>query len=132
MTEPTPVAAARSKRRWPLLLAAGIVALIALFVLYTGLAFSWSYSEGERAGQLRKLSKRGWVCKTWEGEMAVALNPQMAPEIWDFTVREERIVKQMNNALGKNVTLHYEEHPGIPTSCFGDTRYFVDSVYVHP
>lgn len=111
-----------------MILAGLLVAVIALGVIYTGLSFTWSYSEGERAGQLRKFSNKGWVCKTWEGEVAQSISAGLAPEVWKFSVRDDRIVKDMNAALGHNVTLHYKEHRGIPTSCFGETTYFVDSV----
>jgi len=95
-----------------------------------GLAFSWSYSEGERAGVLQKFSRRGWVCKTYEGELAMSIVPGVTPTIWDFSVRDDAVVPRLNAAMGKRVKLHYTEHPGIPTTCFGYTAYFVDSVTV--
>jgi hypothetical protein len=101
-----------------------------LFTLYVGLAFSWSYSEGERAGILQKFSRKGWVCKTYEGELAMSIVPGVTPTIWDFSVRDEAVVPRLNAAIGKRVALHYSEHPGIPTTCFGHTAYFVDSVTV--
>ena len=127
------VAAAPKKRRrlWLVLLALVVIPL-ALFTLYVGLAFRWSYSDGERAGIVQKFSRKGWVCKTYEGELAMSIVPGVTPTIWDFSVRDERVIPQLSQALGKRVVLHYTEHPGIPTTCFGQTRYFVDSVAVMP
>jgi hypothetical protein len=118
-----------TKRRlgWPILLGLLIIPLV-LFTLYVGLAFSWSYSEGERAGVLQKFSRRGWVCKTYEGELAMSIVPGVTPTIWFFSVRDERVIPSLTAALGKRVVLHYNEHRGLLTSCFGHTAYFVDSV----
>ena len=105
-----------------------VVALIAALVLYVYIAMTWSYSEGERAGFLQKISKKGWVCKTWEGELSLVAMPGAAPEKFLFTVRDEAVAAQLNAAAGKRVTLTYEQHKGLPTSCLGDTDYFVVGV----
>jgi len=105
-----------------------VVALIAALVLYVYIAMTWSYSEGERAGFLQKISKKGWVCKTWEGELSLVAMPGAAPEKFLFTVRDEAVAAQINAAAGKRVTLAYEQHKGLPTSCLGDTDYFVVGV----
>ena len=105
-----------------------VVALIATLVLYVYIAMTWSYSEGERAGFLQKISKKGWVCKTWEGELSLVAMPGAAPEKFLFTVRDEAVAAQLNAAAGKRVTLAYEQHKGLPTSCLGDTDYFVVGV----
>ena len=111
-----------SKRRW---LIAILLAPIALFALYTWIVLSWSYSSGERAGYVQKLSKRGWICKTWEGELAMVTMPGTLTEKTTFSVRDDEVVKKINATLGKKVSLTYEQHIGIPSSCFGDTEYFV-------
>jgi hypothetical protein len=98
--------------------------------LWTWLALSWSYSDGERAGVLQKFSHRGWLCKTQEGELALFIVAGIAPRIWEFSVRDPATALQINKAVGHRVQLHYTEHPGVPGSCFGDTRYFVDRVTV--
>jgi hypothetical protein len=118
------------KRR---LLFVGIAVLalpLLIFTLYAGLTLKWSYSSGVRAGILQKFSDKGWVCKTWEGELAMTTVPGVAPVLWSFTVRDEVVAKQVGAALGKRVVLHYHEHRGVPTKCFGDTPYFVDSIAV--
>jgi hypothetical protein len=102
-----------------------VVALIAALVLYVYIAMTWSYSEGERAGFLQKISKKGWICKTWEGELSLVAMPGAAPEKFLFTVRDEAVAAQLNAAAGKRVALRYEQHKGLPTSCMGDTDYFV-------
>jgi DNA mismatch repair protein MutH len=106
-------------------LVAVVLAPILGAVGYTWFSLSWSYSDGERAGVLQKLSSKGWVCKTWEGELAVTSQPGSAPVIWNFTVRDDEVVQAMNDAMGKQVVLGYSEHTGIPSSCFGETPYFV-------
>lgn len=104
-----------------------ILALI-LFALYTWAVLTWSYSQGERAGFVQKISYRGWICKTWEGELAMINIPGTLTEKFNFTVKDEAVVKKINASLGKKVTLIYEEHVGIPSSCFGDTGYFIKDV----
>jgi hypothetical protein len=100
------------------------------FALYALAALNVAYSEGERSGLLQKFSRKGWVCKTWEGEIAMSYMPGVAPVLWDFTVRDDAVANQVNEGLGKKVVLHYHEHRGVPTSCFGETQYFVDSLRV--
>jgi hypothetical protein len=106
-----------------------VVGSLGVAALYLWLVLSWSYSDGERAGILQKLSRKGWLCKTYEGELAISIIPGVIPTIWDFSVRDERALADLNAALGKRVVLHYTEHVGVP-SCFGDTNYFVNSVRV--
>lgn len=104
----------------------GLFAVIAIvFALYVTAALHWSYSKGERAGFLQKVSDKGWICKTWEGELSLVALPGAAPEKFLFTVRDAEVAKQVSAAAGKRVTLIYEQHKGLPTSCFGDTDYFV-------
>lgn len=117
-------------RRWKLLLASVLLTPVLLVALYTVAALSWSYSEGQRAGYLQKFSKKGWLCKTWEGELALSTVPGVAPIMWNFTVRKESTARQLNLALGRRVLVYYQEHRGVPTSCFGDTSYFVDSIRI--
>ena len=109
----------------------GAIVLVAIVLLTAGyfwLVLRWSYSTGERAGWLHKLSKKGWVCKTWEGELAMVSMPGAMPEKFYFTVRDDGVAEQVNRLMGKRVTLHYEEKVGLPTSCFGETRHFVTRV----
>ena len=105
-----------------------VLGALALFALYIVIALNWSYSTGERAGFLQKVSNKGWICKTWEGELSLVAMPGAAPEKFLFTVRDEAIAQKITAAAGKRVTLNYEQHKGLPTSCFGDTDYFVTGV----
>jgi hypothetical protein len=109
-------------------LAAVPLLLIVLFGLYTWFVLSWSYSEGDRAGYIQKFSKKGWICKTWEGELAMVTMPGTLTEKFYFTVTDDAVAKTLNQHLGKKVTLTYDEHIGIPSNCFGDTGYFVTGV----
>jgi len=99
-----------------------------LFALYVWAALSFTYSSGERAGYVQKFSRKGWICKTWEGELAMANLPGAMPQIFQFTVRNDAVAEEINRGMGERVTLHYEQHRGLPTSCFGDTSYFVTEV----
>ncbi len=117
-------------RRQKLLIAALVVAPLLGFVLYTWSALSWSYAKGERAGYVQKFSKKGWICKTWEGELAMVALPGAMPEMFYFTVRHDSVAVLVNAALGRRVALAYEQHKGLPTRCFGETEYFVTNVKV--
>jgi hypothetical protein len=107
-----------------------LLAAVLLFALYVWAALRWSYSEGERAGYLQKLSKKGWLCKTWEGEILLSSMPGAIPERFAFTVRDPAVVKQLQAAMGQRVQRSYEQHKGVPTTCFGETEYYVEKVHV--
>jgi hypothetical protein len=106
----------------------GVVVLVALVVGYCTFVIKWSYSTGERAGWVQKFSNKGWICKTWEGELALVSLPGTTVEKFYFTVREDDVADKINKVIGRRVSLHYEEKVGLPTSCFGETRYFVTGV----
>ena len=106
----------------------GAVVLVALVAGYFAVVLNWNFSAGERAGWVQKLSKKGWLCKTWEGEMAMVTMPGAVPEKFTFTVWDDAVAEDINRKIGKRVALHYEEKVGLPTSCFGDTRHFVTRV----
>jgi hypothetical protein len=109
----------------------GIVWLVILVVLGCGIwvfaALNFVYSKGERAGYVQKLSKKGWIFKTWEGELAMVNLPGTVPELFHFTVRDDAAVRQIQDYLGQRVILTYEEHKGLPGTIFGETSYFVTS-----
>ena len=130
MTTPAQPAATARRRSFRSYLWGGLAGVILLLVLYTWLMLSWSYSEGDRAGVLQKFSKRGWVCKTYEGELAMYVVGGIAPQIWNFSTRDPEVVQQLHAAVGQQVRLRYAEHRGLPTNCFGETDYFVTSVEI--
>ena len=99
-----------------------------LSMAWLWLVLNWNYSEGERAGYMQKLSKRGWLCKTWEGEIAMVTMPGAIPEKFDFTVRDDVLADKINQLAGKRVVLSYRQHKFIPSSCFGETEYFVSDI----
>ena len=104
----------------------GVLVVIAIVLFgYFWVALSWNYSTGERAGWVQKFSKKGWFCKTWEGEMAMVSMPGAVPEKFYFTVWDDAVADDLNKAMGKRVSLHYDEKVGLPTSCFGETRHYV-------
>lgn len=109
-------------------LAITIVVVFIGFSLWTWASLNYVYSSGERAGYVQKLSKKGWICKTWEGELAMVSLPGTAPEIFLFTVPDDQVADHINQSLGRRVKLTYEQHLGIPLSCFGETGYFITGV----
>ena len=122
----TPMATPRKSRLKWILWLAGLPLLV--FALYLAFVMNWSYSDGERAGYLQRFSHKGWLCKTYEGELAMTTVPGVAPVLWNFTVKDEAVATQLNALAGKRVVVYYEEHRGIPTTCYGETNHFVSSV----
>jgi hypothetical protein len=120
--------ASTAGRLWRLGLILILPILLALGAAYTWVALHWSYSDGERAGYVQKFSRKGWVCKTWEGELAMVALPGTLPEIFRFTVRDDAVAAQINALMGRRVALAYDQHVGIPSTCFGETGYFVVKV----
>jgi len=108
----------------------GLVIAIALVVGYFFVVLSWNYSTGERAGWVQKFSKKGWLCKTWEGELALVTMPGTMQEKFLFTVWDDAVAELVNRHMGKRVSLHYEEKVGLPTTCFGETRHYVTGVKI--
>jgi len=105
-----------------------LLLVAALGASYFWVALSWSYASGERAGWVQKFSRKGWICKTWEGEMAMVSMPGSTTEKFFFTVRDDAAAQDINRLMGRRVALHYEQKVGLPTTCFGDTRYYVTKV----
>jgi hypothetical protein len=101
--------------------------LVLAAIAWTAFSLSWAYSEGERAGVLQKFSKKGWLCKTYEGELAQYVVGGVAPQIWQFSTRDEELARELSKAVGDSIRVHYTEHRGVPTTCFGDTPYFARS-----
>jgi hypothetical protein len=115
------------RRHWGKLTVLGLIGVPLLGVtLWSLLALGYSYSTGTRTGYVQKLSLKGWVCKTWEGELAMATAPGVSPQIFTFTIRNDSLAEALASDMGKGrVAVEYSEHRGVPTSCFGDTPYFV-------
>ena len=123
---PVPVKKKRNKALIALLVLLLVPAVI--IALWIWVALGYTYASGERAGYVQKISKKGWICKTWEGELAMANLPGTMPQIFSFTVRNDSIANVLEKNIGKQVSLTYEQHRGIPTTCFGETEYFVTRV----
>lgn len=107
-----------------------VLALFFIGAAYLLIAFNYNYSDGNRAGYIQKFSNKGWVCKTHEGELAMTSVPGVAPILWNFSVWDENVASEIMRAMGKKLVLHYKEYRYIPTTCFGDTAYYVDHVEV--
>lgn len=117
-----------SARKVMLSIAKVLIVILALFAGYTWVVLNWSYSKGERAGYLQKFSRKGWLCKTWEGELQMIPAPGVLPEKFLFSVRSDAVAVKLNNAMGRKISVSYEQHKGIPTTCFGESEYFVTEV----
>jgi hypothetical protein len=109
-----------------------VLGLVVLGAAWLWFALGWNYSTGERAGWVQKFSRKGWVCKTWEGELAMVSMPGAAQEKFYFTVWDDAVAGTINKAMGQRVSLHYEEKVGLPTSCFGETRHWVNNLTIVP
>ena len=126
---PAPSAPSWRRRHWRMLsLLFVIIVPIGLFAAWSWVTLSYSYSTGERAGYAQKLSEKGWLCKTWEGELAMANLPGTMPEIFKFSVRNDSIAHLIEKNLGKRVSISYAQHRGVPTTCFGETEYYITNV----
>jgi hypothetical protein len=109
-----------------------LVLTLAFFIgsAYLLIAFNYSYSDGNRAGYVQNFSNKGWICKTHEGELAMTTVSGVAPVLWNFTVSDDKVASQLAQFMGKRLVLHYKEYRNLPTTCFGETPYFVDRVEV--
>jgi hypothetical protein len=136
--EPTPqpaapeaeVAAPRTKRWAKTAVVWVVLGAALLFSLWAAVTLNYVYESGERTGFVRTLSKEGWICKTWEGELASAQPLDTVPQLFSFTVRRDSIARVIQRTIGERVALHYERHLGLPGRCFGETEYFVTGVRV--
>jgi hypothetical protein len=123
---PTPVR--KTRRRVLIALLILLLVPMVIIALWIWIALGYTYASGDRAGYVQKISKKGWLCKTWEGELAMANLPGTMPQIFTFTVRNDSVARLLEQNAGKQVSLSYEQHRGVPTSCFGETEYFVTGV----
>jgi hypothetical protein len=126
----TPTRAPRKSRLGLKLVGLFVLIPALLFAAWTAITLNWAYSEGDRAGYIQKFSQKGWLCKTWEGEIAQQSMPGSAPQLFPFTVKDDSVAHAITAMMGSRVALHYKEHRGVPGSCFGDTQYYVTSVKV--
>ena len=119
---------ARRQSGWVVWLLVVVLVVGVLFAGYTWAVLSWSYSQGERAGYVQKFSRKGWICKTWEGELSMVAVPGSVPEKFAFTVRDDAVAARINALMGRRVALVYEQHIGVPGDCFGETGYYVSAI----
>jgi hypothetical protein len=129
---PAPATSFVRRHRGKLLLLAVLVVGLGGVSLWTLATLTFSYSTGDRIGYVQKLSRKGWLCRTWEGELAMSPVPGAAPQIFPFTIPDDAVATKLKDVEGKRVAIHYEEKRGIPSSCFGDTPYFVTDIRVVP
>jgi hypothetical protein len=129
VTTDTPVAAPRHRKHWLWrILAVLVLGPVVVIGLWVAITLSYSYEKGQHPGYVQKFSRTGWLCKTWEGELAMVNIPGSAPTIFRFSVRDDDVAQEINETMGKQVALTYVQHKGVPTSCFGETEYYVSGV----
>jgi hypothetical protein len=128
-TSAPPVREHKTRNKLLIALLAVILVPVVIAALWVWIALGYTYATGERAGYVQKISKKGWLCKTWEGELAMANLPGTMPQIFSFTVRNDSVAHVIEQNAGKQVSLTYQQHRGVPTSCFGETEYFVTGVH---
>ena len=117
------------RRHWGKVLVTAVILVPALvFTIWAGVALSYSYSDGNRVGYVQKLSRKGWLCKTWEGELQISNIPGSAPILFQFSIRSDSLARVIESLAGRQVQIHYQQHVGVPTNCFGETEYFVVGV----
>ncbi len=130
-TPPAPRPPSKWRRKVLVLVVSILLIPIVVFSLWAWVTLGYVYSTGDRAGYVQKLSKKGWICKTWEGELNMVSPPgTVTPQIFYFTVRSDSLATALERDIGKRVSLTYEEHRGVPSSCFGETEYFVSNVRI--
>ena len=112
---------------------AWIVAIIVTFLaIYILLNIAYTYSDGNRAGKLIKFSHRGYLFKTYEGEMNLGgINTTnggvLINNMWLFSVSDRSVADSLSKLEGKDITVHYKEKLStLPWR--GDTKYIVDKV----
>ena len=129
MTTPDATRPSFLRRHWgKLLLGLVVLGPLAVFAAWSAIALTYTYSEGQRVGYNQKLSRKGWLCKTWEGDIALTAAPGVAPEMFHYSVRDDSVARAIQALEGQRVTIQYEQHRGLPTSCFGETQYFATGV----
>jgi hypothetical protein len=128
-TAPAPAPTHKTRNKALIALLAILLVPVVVVALWIWITLSYTYAVGERAGYIQKISKKGWLCKTWEGELAMANLPGTMPQIFSFTVRSDSVARMIEQNAGKQVSLTYQQHRGVPTTCFGETEYFVTGVH---
>mgnify|MGYP007039568456 CR=1 FL=1 len=116
-------------RKWLFIALALFILVPSLgFAAWTWMTLKFAYSTGERTGFVQKISNKGWICKSWEGELAMTTQPGVPPQLFLFSVRDDAVARRLSALSGERVTLSYEQHRGVPTTCFGETEYYITSV----
>ena len=122
-----------ARRNWGKLIVLTLLGLpLAVFGIWAAISLSWSYSSGQRVGYVQKISHKGFVCKTWEGTLYTDIAKGFRSDSFTFTVRSDSLAHFIEKQSGKKVAVHYEQHIKVPSSCFGDTEYFVTKVDTLP
>ncbi len=102
------------------------ISIFLVFVIYICFIYFVTFSEGFRAGELIKISKRGLVFKTWEGRLSQGVSEEQQ---FNFSVQksDNEVLEKLKEFQGKRVKLTYIERFGT-FFWLGDTKYYVKEV----
>ena len=130
---PPPPRRSFARRHWGKLTIL-LVLLIPLsgYALWAVIGLNYTYSTGVRSGMVQKMTRKGWLCKTWEGTLYTEVAAGFRTDSFNFSVRNDSLAKVLQELSGKRVAVTYDQLTLVPTSCFGDTEYFVTGVRVQP
>lgn len=106
-----------------------LLLFLALFIYWH---YYFTYSDGDRFGLLQKISHKGNLFKTYEGELLLSSvsgnqNTPIASEKFYFSVTDAHVAQKLNDLQGHHVTVHYKQKNS-PAFWRGDSEYIVDSV----
>lgn len=113
----------------------GIICIILLVVGKSFFPTFGEYSEGDRTGDVSKFTQKGWMFKTWEGELVLGglktdSEGKAITNLFEFSVADQSVIDTLNANPGANVTLHYTEYFNV-NIYEGSTDYLVTGVTVN-
>lgn len=103
-----------------------VTIILAIIIIYFLFIYYVTYSQGYRSGELVKISHKGVVFKTWEGEISQGVSES---QIFKFSVEssEKEVIEQLKDLQGQHVKLTYKERFAT-FPWLGDTKYYVTEV----
>ena len=100
--------------------------VVIITILYYLFIYFVTYSTGVRSGELIKISRKGVIVKTWEGEISQGIS---GAQIFTFSVEDknEQVIENLQKYQGSYVKLTYKERYKT-FFWLGDTKYFITKV----
>lgn len=103
-----------------------VIVVVVMTALFFTIAYYASYSDGDRTGELIKFSRKGYVFKTWEGEISQGI---AGAQIFKFSVldNDEEVIETLKKYQGQYIKVTYvERYTTFPW--WGDTNYYITAV----